>query len=76
MSEVRVYVNERGISVARGTTALEAVRQLFPDEASAIQDGRRQLADSRGLPADANRVLVNGDIFRIISVRKAPEGTA
>lgn len=73
---VRVYVNDKGVSLPRGATALEAVRALHPDQAMDIDAGRLQLADSRGLPTDATRVLVNGDIFRVIAVRNRVEGTA
>ena len=40
-AEVRVFVNERGVTVPAGSRALDAVRALWPDEASAIESGRR-----------------------------------
>ena len=66
-------MNEQGVTVPRGATALDAVRVLAPDDADAIVAGRLQLADSRGLPTDATRALVNGDIFRVIAVRTRQE---
>jgi hypothetical protein len=75
-ASVRVYVNERGVSVPAGATALDAVRALLPDDAAAIEAGTRRLTDSRGLPVSAADVLVNGAIYRVVSARSAlGEGT-
>lgn len=68
---VRVFVNERGVSVPAGATALDAVRALLPEEASAIDAGNRRIIDSRGLPVDAGELLVNGAIYRVVSARAA-----
>ncbi len=68
---VRVFVNERGVSVPVGATALDAVRALLPDEATAIEAGSRRLTDSRGLPVEAGEPLVNGAIYRVVSARAA-----
>lgn len=70
-ASVRVFVNERGVSVAAGASALDAVRALLPDEAEAITAGRRRLTDSRGLPVDAAEQPVNGAIYRVVSARAA-----
>jgi hypothetical protein len=66
---VRVFVNERGVSVPAGSLALDAVRALLPDEAMAIEGGRARLTDSRGLPVGADEALVNGAIYRVVAVR-------
>ena len=68
---VRVFVNERGVSVPAGATALDAVRALLPDDAAAIEGGTRRLTDSRGLPVEASEILVNGAIYRVVSARAA-----
>lgn len=68
---VRVFVNERGVSVPAGATALDAVRALLPDEATAVEAGSRRLTDSRGLPVEAGEPLVNGAIYRVVSARAA-----
>lgn len=73
---VRVFVNERGVSVAVGASALDAVRALSPDDADAIAAGRRRLTDSRGLPVDAGESLVNGAIYRVVAVRAAAADAA
>ena len=76
VGETRVYVNERGITVAAGSSVLDAVRVLFPDDAADIENGRSQLADSRGLPTDAQQPAVAGAIFRVVAVRDRTAGVA
>lgn len=70
---LRVFINERGVSVDVGATALDAVRALLPEEADAIVAGRRRLTDSRGLPVDATEQPVNGAIYRVVSARSAAD---
>lgn len=72
-TEVRVYVNERGVSLPHGCVALDAARALFPEHADAIVAGTMRLTDSRGLPIDASVSLRSGDIFRIVAVRDRAE---
>jgi hypothetical protein len=67
---LRVYVNERGVSVPHGSVAVDAVRALFPDVATEIDAGRQQLTDSRGLPVEATQALVGGSIYRVVPVRE------
>jgi hypothetical protein len=38
-AEVRVFVNERGVSVPPGVSALDAVKVHFPDDADGIVAG-------------------------------------
>jgi hypothetical protein len=68
-TDVRVYVNERAVSVPLGSTALDAVRALFPEQADAVMQGTMRLTDSRGLPIDADVILVSGAIFRVVAAR-------
>ena len=42
---LRVYVNERGVSVPHGSVAVDAVRALFPDLATDVDAGRQRLTD-------------------------------
>ncbi len=75
-TDVRVYVNERGVSLPPGTTALDAVRALSPEQAAQIAVGHSRLADSRGLPIAADTPLTTGAIFRVVSVRDRVEESA
>ena len=73
---LRVYVNERGVSVPHGSVAVDAVRALFPDLAADIDAGRQRLTDSRGLPVDATQMLVGGSIYRVVAVRERVDAAA
>ncbi|QJR34490.1 hypothetical protein [Gemmatimonas groenlandica] len=66
---LRVYVNERGVSVPHGSVAVDAVRALFPELAADVDAGRQRLTDSRGLPVEATQALVGGLIYRVVPVR-------
>jgi len=68
--DIRIFVNERGVSVPAGSTALDAVRALFPDDAAGIEDGRLRLTDSRGLPIEASTQPPSGAIFRVVAHRE------
>lgn len=68
---LRVFVNERGVSVPAGSVALDAVRALFPEQADDIVAGRARVTDSRGLPIDAATPLHGGAIFRVLPVRES-----
>lgn len=72
-ADVRVFVNERGVSVPAGSTALSAVRALFPEDADGIEAGRLRLTDSRGLPTAADAPVNGGAIFRVVTVRDRAE---
>ena len=72
-SDVRVYVNERGVNVPIGSVALDAVRALFPDQAAEIIAGAMHLTDSRGLPVPHDTQLTGGAIFRVVPVRPRME---
>ena len=66
---LRVFVNERGVDVPRGATALDALRALDATEASRVEAGERALVDSRGLPTTSDAPAFAGAIYRTISAR-------
>ncbi|MEO7998499.1 MAG: hypothetical protein ABI852_13700 [Gemmatimonadaceae bacterium] len=70
--EIRVYVNERGISLPRGSTVLDAVSAFAVDDGSALSEGRAKVTDSRGLPLAASDVINGGTIMRVLAVRDKP----
>jgi hypothetical protein len=72
-AEVRVFVNERGVTVPAGATALDAVNALFPDDAEGLRAGRLRLTDSRGLPVSTETPVVGGAIFRVVTARERLE---
>lgn len=75
-TDARVYVNERGVSVPHGSSALDAVRALLPEDAARVAAGTMRLTDSRGLPLDPSTVVSGGLIVRTLPVRGTDTGTA
>jgi hypothetical protein len=69
----RVFVNERGVDVPQGATALDAVRARDAAEADRVAAGERTLVDSRGLPTDSAAPAYPGAIYRTIAARSAPD---
>ena len=72
-ADVRVFVNERGVTVPAGASALDAVKVNFPDDAEGIAAGRLRLTDSRGLPVPPDTVVTGGSIFRVVAARERLE---
>ena len=68
-ADVRVYVNERGVSVPPGSTALDAVRASSSQQGDLVEAGAARLTDSRGLPIDAACIVSGGLILRVLPVR-------
>jgi hypothetical protein len=66
---VRAYVNERGVSVPRGASALDVVRAYEAAAADALVAGTQRLTDSRGLPIDVDTPAHGGAIYRVLPVR-------
>lgn len=67
--EVRVYVNDHGVSVSPGSIALDAVAVFSAEQARDVEAGRSRLTDSRGLPVDATIPVHGGLILRVLPVR-------
>lgn len=68
-ADVRVFVNERGISLPRGATVLDAVCAFDANDGAALEAGRAKVTDSRGLPLEAAAVVNGGTIMRVLPVR-------
>ena len=68
-TSVRVYVNGRGVDAPVAAQAIDAVRVWDAQVAAEITEGRRALADSRGLPLDPATPVFGGLIIRVVSNR-------
>jgi hypothetical protein len=66
---IRVFVNASGVDVPAGATALDAVRALDEDLAREVDDAKRLITDSRGLPIDATTPMNAGSILRVVANR-------
>lgn len=66
---LRAFVNGTGVTVARGATILDAVREADAALADAVAAGTRAIADSRGLVVPAETVVTGGAVLRVVSAR-------
>ena len=63
---IRVFVNASGVDVPAGATALDAVRALDEGLAREVDDAKRLITDSRGLPIDPTTPMNAGSILRLV----------
>lgn len=73
---IRVYVNSSGLDVPPGATALDAVRAWNPAAADEVADGRKVIADSRGLTAAPDSPVHGGAIYRVLPARRRDDREA
>jgi hypothetical protein len=72
MSEgMPVYIGVKGATVPEGSTALDALRAINPDEADEVAAGACVICDSRGLPIPPETPAYAGAIFRVVRNRSA-----
>jgi hypothetical protein len=69
--DIRVFVNEKGVSIARDSSALDAVRAYDATLASSVAAGQSRISDSRGLPLTPETVVNGGTILRVLTVRES-----
>lgn len=68
-TQVRVYVNGRGVDAPVAGTVLDALRAFDAADADAALAGALRVTDSRGLPAALDAALHGGAIFRLVTAR-------
>ena len=69
---VRIFIDDRGVSVAPGTTVLAAVAGLDPARAERVRSGLAYLTDGRGIRLDADTAVYQGAIFRVVISARTP----
>jgi hypothetical protein len=76
--DIRVYVNDRGVSLPAGASVRDAIRVALPDLLADCEAGRASLTDARGLPVALDDPLAAGSILRATrsSRRAAADGPA
>ncbi len=74
VEELRVFVNERAVRVARGATVQDAVAALDRDLAALLASDAAYVTDGVGRPVDAGgSVGEDGGIFRVVvTARRGP----
>jgi hypothetical protein len=73
---VRVFVNASGVDVPAGATALDAVRAFDEDLAREVDESKRLITDSRGLPLDPATPMSAGAILRLVVNRAGTRDAA
>lgn len=68
--EIRVFVNERGVTLPRGATVLDAITKFSEQDGQALAAGQAKVTDSRGLPLENDAMITGGAIMRLIAVRE------
>jgi hypothetical protein len=63
-TEIRVFVNQRGYTLASGATVRDAVAAAAPELVAPLESGDAQVTDARGLPVDLDMPLPAGSILR------------
>ena len=72
MSEpLRVFVNGAGVSVAAGSSVLDAVTASDAAAADEVRAGTRVIVDSRGIPVANETTVHGGYVMRVVSARQA-----
>lgn len=66
---IRVFVNGRGISIARASQVIDAVRAFDAVSADEVTAGARAVTDSRGLPVALDSEVSGGSVLRLVSAR-------
>lgn len=70
--ELRIFVNERPMTVRVGTTTREAAVAHDPTLAQALGAGAANVTDGVGRPVDADSLVEEGAIVRVVrSVSRA-----
>lgn len=70
--QIRVFVNDRGISLAPGALVRDAIRAGAPDLLPDCEAGNANITDARGLPVSLEQPLAAGSILR--AHRSSPRG--
>ncbi|MEO8633867.1 MAG: hypothetical protein ABI587_01185 [Gemmatimonadales bacterium] len=62
--DIRIYLNERGLSLPAGATARDALRAAAMELLPEADAGTALITDGRGLPVPLGTVLEAGTILR------------
>jgi hypothetical protein len=62
--QIRVFVNDRGVSLAPGALVRDAIRTGAPDLLPDCESGNANITDARGLPLGLDEPLAAGSILR------------
>ncbi len=72
---LRVFVDERPVSVPPGAVARDAVAALDPALLARLEDGTSYLTDARGVRLEAGALLAAGSIVRVVRSARRSAGS-
>lgn len=74
---MRIFVNEKVVSVTEGSTVMSAVTQHDSDLGQAVSSARGYVTDGVGREVDPHTRVKAGDILRVVlsARRPPPDGT-
>lgn len=64
-AEIRVYLNDRGLTLTPGATVRDAIRAAAPELLPDCEAGQANITDARALPLELDAELVAGAILRV-----------
>ncbi len=71
---IPVFVNDRRVTVAPGTTAEGAAIAADPNLTETLGDGRAYLTDGRGIRMELNTLIGPGAIIRVVRSARRTDG--
>jgi hypothetical protein len=63
--EIRVYLNDRGLTLPPGALVRDAIREGAPELLPDCEAGQANITDARALPLRLEDPLVTGAILRV-----------
>lgn len=73
-NDIRIFVNDRGHTLAAGSSVRDAIRAAVPDLLADAEGGGANITDARGLPVALDEVLTAGTILRAARSSRRAEG--
>lgn len=65
LAEIRVYLNDRGLTLPPGASVRDAIRAGAPELLPDCEAGQANITDARALPLLLDDPLVTGAILRV-----------
>jgi hypothetical protein len=72
MPELRVFVNDRGLTLPPGALVRDAILAASPELLPQLEEGVGYVTDGRGLPVSLGAPLASGAILRAAASARRP----
>ncbi len=71
---IRIFVNDRGHTLAPGSSVRDALKAILPDLLADAEAGGANITDARGLPVGLDDLLPAGAILRAARSSRRGDG--